>query len=299
MGKPQRPPSYDGADNPLADAINSRDRETIYMVRAAIARRDVLLAWQPVVEANAQGRVAFWEGLIRVLDASGRVIPARDFIDTVETQEAGRKLDTLALEAGIATLQEDPRLRLSINMSARSIGYPAWLRTLDCGIGEDPEIAARLIIEITERSVLAAPETVGAFMAELQTLGICFAMDDFGAGYSSLRNLRDLDFDILKIDGDFVKGIHANPDNQALTRALLSVGRHFGMLTVAESVEAAADGAWLARAGVDCLQGYYFGAPSLRPDWTNRANLGALDGIDGAGGAGEGRTPAVPSAAPA
>jgi len=288
--------------DPLSFAVRSRDTDIIGLVADAIEDRRVQLAYQPVIVAGRDGRVAFFEGLARILDRTGRALPAREFIDQIEDRELGRKVDCAALEAGLRALVEHPTLRLSINMSARSIGYPAWLRTLDCGIGEDPEIAARLIIEITERSVLAAPETVGAFMAELQTLGICFAMDDFGAGYSSLKHLRDLDFDILKIDGDFVKGIHANPDNQALTRALLSVGRHFGMLTVAESVEAAADGAWLAQAGVDCLQGYYFGAPSLRPDWTNRANLGALHGIDGiddAGGAGEVGTPAVSSAAPA
>jgi len=261
--------------NPLSVAVSERDRDVVAMVAEAVAAKRVQLAYQPVVVAGATGRLAFFEGLVRILDHSGRAIPAREFITEVETRELGRRIDCIALECGLRALAEHPTLRLSVNMSARSIGYPGWLRVLDEGIGNDPDAAARLIIEITESSVLAAPETVAAFMAELQGLGVCFAMDDFGAGYTSLSHLRDLDFDILKIDGTFVKGIHANPDNKALTRALLSVGQHFGMLTVAENVETAADAAWLAEAGTDCLQGYYFGAPSLRPDWSNAANLGA------------------------
>jgi EAL domain-containing protein (putative c-di-GMP-specific phosphodiesterase class I) len=261
--------------DPLSIAVSERDRDVVAMVAEAVARQRMQLAYQPVVLAGATGRLAFYEGLIRVLDTTGRAIPARAFIDQVENRQLGRQIDCIALACGLRALAEHPTLRLAVNMSARSIGYPGWLRTFDEGVGGDPDIAARLIIEITESSVLAAPETVAAFMGELQGLGVCFAMDDFGAGYTSLRHLRDLDFDILKIDGDFVAGIHANPDNKALTRALLSVGRHFGMLTVAENVEAAADAEWLAEAGVDCLQGYYFGAPSLRPDWSNSANLGA------------------------
>lgn len=269
-------PATPDATDPLSLAIAERDKDLLGLVGEAIELKRVQLAYQPVVVAGSDGRLAFFEGLARILDQTGRAIPARDFIGQIEHQELGRMVDCVALEFGLKALAENASLRLSINMSARSIGYPTWLRTLDAGIGADPEIAARLIIEITETSVLAAPETVAAFMGELQSLGICFAMDDFGAGYSSLKHLRDLDFDILKIDGDFVRGIHAHPDNQALTRALLSIGRHFGMLTVAESVETAADGAWLANAGVDCLQGYYFGAPSLKPDWSNASNLGAI-----------------------
>ena len=260
--------------DPLAMAVAERDRDVISMVEQAIATKAVQLAYQPVVVAGDSSRLAFFEGLVRILDPTGRAIPAREFIYEVENKELGRQIDCIALECGLQALATNPTLRLSINMSARTIGYPGWLRTLDAGIGVSPDVGERLIIEITETSVLAAPETVSAFMDELQSLGVCFAVDDFGAGHTSLRHLRDLDFDILKIDGHFVRGLHEDADNQALIRAMLSIAQHFGMLTVAESVEAEADAAWLASAGIDCLQGYFFGAPSLRPDWTNVANLG-------------------------
>lgn len=268
-------PLTDASTSPLAAALAARDAETLSMVADAIRCKRVQLAFQPVVLAGDMTRLAFFEGLIRILDRTGRVIPAREFIGAVEAHEIGRQIDCLALEFGLAALRENPTLRLSVNMSARSIGYPSWIRTLEAGLAPDPFAGERLILEITENSAIAVPETVQAFMADLQEKGICFALDDFGAGYSSFRHLRDLYFDILKIDGRFIRGVHRTPDDQALVSALLSVGQHFDMLTVAESVESLEDADWLAEIGIDCLQGYYFGAPTLRPDWSATDNLGA------------------------
>ena len=106
------------------------------------------------------------------------------------------------------------------------------------------------------------PDAVSVFMADLQGDGISFALDDFGAGFTSFRYLREFYFDILKIDGQFIRGVAGDPDNQCLTGALVSIARQFDMYTVAESVENAQDAAWLAAAGIDCLQGYFFGAPT-------------------------------------
>ncbi|MBN2907534.1 MAG: EAL domain-containing protein [Rhodobacteraceae bacterium] len=256
-----------GQDSPLSAAVTQRDRDTITMVRHALARHDVMLAFQPVVQCMENGKVAFYEGLIRVLDQSGRVIPARDFIEVVETNELGRQIDCLALEMGLIALAEAPGLRLAINMSARSIGYPRWLRTLNRGLARDPTIAERLILEITESSAMVMPDIVSVFMKDLQARGIAFALDDFGAGYTAFRYLREFYFDILKIDGQFIRGISDNPDNQVLTAALISIAQHFDMFSVAENVENAQDAAWLAAAGIDCMQGYAFGAPSLVPPW--------------------------------
>lgn len=256
-----------GMASPLDFAVAQRDRETLTMVRQAIERRDVVLAFQPVVQSKRPDRPAFYEGLIRVLDATGRIIPAKDFIETVENTELGRQLDCLSLEMGLISLSEDPGLRLAINMSARSIGYPQWMKTLNKGLAMDDTAAERLILEITESSAMTMPELVTVFMQDLQARGVSFALDDFGAGYTSFRYLREFYFDILKIDGQFIRDIADNPDNQVLTQALLSVGRHFDMFTVAEAVENAADAAFLTELGVDCMQGYYFGAPTIMPPW--------------------------------
>ncbi|KUF10500.1 EAL domain-containing protein [Pseudoponticoccus marisrubri] len=260
-----------GARNALEHAVMARDATVKDMVRRAIQHRQVMLAFQPVVQAQAQDRIAFHEGLIRVLDETGRIIPAREFITTVEETEQGRLLDCIALEKGLAELARVPELRLSINMSARSIGYRKWMRTLTRGITQDPTIAERLILEITESSAITVPELVVSFMNELQKKGITFAIDDFGAGYTALRYFKEFRFDILKIDGTFSRGIARDADNQVLVAAFASVAEQFDMFTVAESVETPEDAATLAALGLDCLQGYLFAAPTVRPPWRESA----------------------------
>ena len=256
-----------GAESPLDAAVSERDRNTLAMVRKAIAERNVVLAFQPVVQASRPTSAAFYEGLVRVLDDRGRVIPARNFIETIETTELGRVIDCLALEMGLISLAEDPGLRLAINMSARSIGYQRWRQTLSKGIAADPTAAERLILEITETSAMVVPDIVSVFMQEMQAEGVTFALDDFGAGFTSFRYLRQFYFDVIKIDGQFCKGIADNPDNQVLTAALLSIARHFDMFTVAEGVENGRDADYLTSMGIDCMQGYYFGTPSIMPPW--------------------------------
>ena len=254
--------------DPLSMAVAERDEDTLDLVRDALDRQQVMLAYQPIVQAEHPDRPAFYEGLIRIMDRSGRIIPAREFIDVVETDEIGRKIDCLALKIGLQALRNEPSLRLAINMSARSIGYKRWMRVLKKGLRHDPNIAERLILEITERSAMVLPDIVQAFMTELQSMGVAFALDDFGAGYTAFRYLKDFYFDILKIDGQFTQGIHKNPDNQVLVKALISIAQHFDMFTVAEMVECEHDAKFLSEAGIDCMQGYYFGMPTLRPYWT-------------------------------
>lgn len=262
-----------GSDSPLSYAVTARDRETIDMVAAAVRHKQVLLAYQPVMQARDQSKVAFYEGLIRVLDASGRVIPAAAFMDTIEMSELGRQLDTLALGLGLRALNENPDLRLSINMSARSIGYQAWNKTLERWLNRNELIGERLILEITESSAMMVPELVVDFMDRLQMKGICFAMDDFGAGYTALRYFKDFCFDVIKIDGQFIKGIARDPDQQVMTSALVSIAKHFDMLTVAEFVESRDDADVLVRLGVDCLQGYHFAPATTRPSWMRQGNF--------------------------
>ena len=256
-----------GHHDPLSYAISKRDQSIVAMVEDAVRHKQIMLAYQPVVPAGQSKCVAFYEGLIRVLDDAGRIIPAKEFIDAIETTETGRVVDCLALEKGLRTLLMHSELRLSINMSARSIGYSRWLRTLKRGLNADPTVGERLILEITESSAMLVPELVTGFMSEVSSHGVSFALDDFGAGFTSLRYLKDFYFDILKIDGQFIRGIAQDADNQVLTAALATIGRQFDMVTVAESVERSDDAAYLTAIGIDCLQGYFYGAPTVKPDW--------------------------------
>jgi len=187
-----------GQNDPLSYAVTSRDRSVLSMVEQAVKHKQVMLAYQIVVPANAPNKAAFYEGLIRVLDDTGRVIPARDFITQIQNSETGRIMDCLALEKGIHSLARYPELRLSINMSAHSIGYSRWQRILKRGLSNDPTVAERLILEISEGSAMDMPELVTSFMEEFQSKGVCFALDDFGAGLTSLKHLRDFYFDITE-----------------------------------------------------------------------------------------------------
>ncbi|OSP55654.1 EAL domain-containing protein [Pseudoruegeria sp. SK021] len=250
-------------DNPLRNP----ERPVRALVADALRRGAVTLAYQPVMQARRPDRPAFYEGLIRLLDATGNVIPARVFMDEIESNDLGRQIDCAALDFGLAELAKVPGLRLSINVSARTINDPRWLEILQRGLAVSPYIAERLILEITERSAMSDPDRVRNFMTSLQRRGICFALDDFGAGYTSLRHFKEFSFDIMKIDGQFSQRVHDDRDNQVLIQALISVARHFGMMTVAEAVESEQDMRFLIASGIDALQGYHFAAPSIRPAW--------------------------------
>lgn len=257
----------EGSENPLSAAVAGRDRTTLEMVADAVKHDQTVLAYQPVMQAMAPHGVAFYEGYVRVLDPTGRVIPAREFMHVVEDKEVGREMDCLALQHGLRTLSKFPQIRLSINMSARSIGYQRWTQVLQRFLKSDATLGERLVLEITEASVMAAPELVLDFMGRMQQHGISFALDNFGAGTTAIGHFRQFFFDAVKIDGQFVRGIHASHDNQSVVRALIGIAKQFDMFTVAESVESQEDAAFLVENGVDCLQGYLYGAPSVSPPW--------------------------------
>ena len=269
MGNRKRADLPEGSDDPLSAAVTSRDRSVVQMATEAVKHRQCRLAFQPVVQAHPPQGIAFYEGVIRVLDETGRVIPAREFMPQVENTPIGRDLDCVALEMGLRTLIRNPGIRLSINMSARSIGYSNWSRVLDRFLKKDASLGERLILEISESSAMQVPELVVDFMDRQQARGIAFALDDFGASNFGFRHFREFLFDAAKIDGQFIRGISSNPDNQSLVRALIAVAREFEILVTAESVESGEDAHFLIANGVDCLQGFLYGAPSVTPPWSS------------------------------
>ena len=253
--------------DPFDYVLRRRNKSVLEQVRIALETDSVGLAFQPIVYVENTDRPAFHEGLVRLIDTNGEVIPARDFIEEVEMLELGRQIDTAALQAGIDALIAHPALRLSINMSARSIGYPEWMATLNRGLQKEPTVAERLILEITESSAISMPEIVGYFMSDLHSRGISFALDDFGAGYTAFRFFREFQFDIVKIDGQFSRNIAENSDNQVLMGALIAIAEQFDMFTVAEEVERQEDLDYLRKSGIKCVQGYIIGTPDMAPVW--------------------------------
>jgi len=259
-------------ESPFANAVARQKTGAIALVKHALLGGRATLAFQPVMAALNPRKTVFYEGLIRVPDENGRIIPARDFMPHIEETELGRQVDCAALEIGLRHLSLAPDLRISINLSARSIGYGKWNDILGRSLRRDPDIGNRLILEITENSTILLPDLVLSFMKDLRKRGITFALDDFGAGTTSFRYLRDFNFDIVKIDEQFVRNVATDPDNQVLIQALISIAEHFGMHTVAEAVENIIDSNWLAAHGIDCLQGYYWGAPTMTPPWIQPQN---------------------------
>lgn len=253
--------------SPLSQAISAQDRDTMATVRLAIERKWVKMAYQMVVSAGSPEQPAFCESLLRVLDHKGRIIPARDFLPIVEEDKMGRELDVTALEIGLDMLRQHPGLRLSINLSARSIGYSPWKSTLMKVLNQDRTIAERLVLEISEEATYTLPELVQVFMEEMQMLGISFALDHFGKGFTSLRHLRDLYFDIIKIDKTYTHNLANNPDNQAMIKAIVSMAHSLETYVVAQNVETREDAEMLINLGVDGMQGYFFDAPTLEPFW--------------------------------
>ncbi|MEL6316533.1 MAG: bifunctional diguanylate cyclase/phosphodiesterase [Pseudomonadota bacterium] len=230
----------------------------------------VEIALQPVVRANDPGRTVFLECLVRMIDRDGVSVPAGDFMPIAEKLGLVRLIDKRVLELAGALLIQDPQLRLSVNLSTQSALDPSWLDAFRRIASDPARPADRMIVEITESTAMDDPERIAALMRSLRTLGAAVAIDDFGAGYTSFSQLRDLRPDIVKIDGSFVQGLPDNPDNQVFVRALLSIARQFEMTTVAEFADDEATAALLLEFGADCLQGSRFGRPQSPDEALNR-----------------------------
>jgi len=253
--------------SPLDAAISSQERETIGQVAAALKERRMRLAFQPAVYAADPTVIGFFEGFIRLLNRRDMVIPARDFVAAVEQHELGREIDCAALQMGLMALQRNPQIRVSINMSARSVGYRPWAGILRKALRDRPGLGQNLILEINETSAMQVPDVLRPFMDEMRRCGIVFALDDFGSGMMSLRLLRELRFEIAKIDGGLVRNVDTSPDAQVVVRAAIALAQEMGMYVSAEAVETEGEANWLRTAGVGCMQGYLFGAPTVTPDF--------------------------------
>ncbi|MGL4238929.1 EAL domain-containing protein [Tabrizicola sp.] len=256
-----------GSASPLDAAISVQDRETMAMVASALQARRMRLAFQPVVYAGDPQVIGFFEGFIRLLNLRDQVIPARDFMAAVEERELGRQIDCAALQMGLMAMERNPQIRVSVNMSARSVGYRPWVDILRKAMAETPRLGKNLILEINEASALQVPDVLKPFMAEMREHGVVFALDDFGAEMTSPRLLQELRFEIAKLDGVLVKDVDKLPDGQMAAGAAIAMAHALEMYIVAEAVETEGEANWLRAAGVGCLQGYLFGAPTVTPDF--------------------------------
>lgn len=254
-------PTTAGGPAIVASRVEARARLRFTVAQALVQGR-LGFHFQPVVRADAPRMPAFYEMLARVQLPGGQILPASAFLPAVEAGELGRAIDRLALGRALEALAATPGLRLSINVSPRSMGDEEWLGILAAAHRGGSGVCGRLILEITEDDALRDAELTAEFVRHVRRLGPALALDDFGAGATGFRHFRDFRFDMVKIDGGFINGVSRDADAQALVRCLASLARHFEMLTIAERVETRADADWLRAAGIDCLQGYLYGRPA-------------------------------------
>jgi EAL domain-containing protein (putative c-di-GMP-specific phosphodiesterase class I) len=235
-------------------------------VRAALGQDRLLFAFQPVVCAIS-GETDYFECLLRMRDEYGGLIPCGEFIAAAEETGLIGLIDRYVLNQAFDELAAHPAVRLGFNVSARTACDRPWLRALIALVRHRPECAPRLVVEITETAALENINELARFVDALRHAGCRVALDDFGAGHTSLRHLQALAVDIIKIDGSFVRNLPARRENRIILRHLLGLTRGFGFATVAECVETAEEAALLREAGVGYLQGYHFGRPTIERPW--------------------------------
>lgn len=250
---------FDQIPAPVAD--NKHEKVALRQMGRAIAQDRLRLVYQPVVKAANLELPAFFECLLRIEEPSGHLASAGPFMPLIEHHEMGRMVDRMVLRRALAALRTHQNCRLSVNVSAQTLGDSEWMSILLESANQGDHLADRLIIEITESSHLDTNETNSNFFDQVRQAGCSVAIDDFGAGHTALSHLRDFRFDMLKIDGSFVRGLRKHAANRFLVQKMIEIAKHFDLLIIAEWVETQDEASLLTEMGVDCIQGFLFGKP--------------------------------------
>ena len=249
----------------------TQDVATAEDILEALNDRRISLAYQPIVDAKTR-ELHHYECLLRLRTDAGEMVSAGRFIMAAEKLGLIHLLDRRALELASETLRQFPDVELALNVSAGTVkdmetadAYIAALRALGPAV-------SRVTLELTETVALEDPAMASRFSVEARTLGCEFAIDDFGSGYTTFRNLMAIEADTIKIDGSFIEDISISPYKQTFVRMMVDLAQTFSVKTVAEMVNSHSDADLLKRLGVDYLQGYMFGVPSASPAWRKQAS---------------------------
>jgi diguanylate cyclase (GGDEF)-like protein/PAS domain S-box-containing protein len=233
-------------------------------IRRGLDEDRFVLFCQPIVHL-ATDEATQWELLLRLEGDDGELIPPAVFIPTAERFGMIQEIDMWVVKKAIHLLHEQRHrpggLRLEVNVSGKSMGdseIPDMVEREIAATGIDP---SRLVFEITETAAIANMEQARAFADRLTSLGCRFALDDFGAGFSSFYYLKYLPLNYLKIDGDFITSLTSSVTDQLVVQSMVDIARGMGMKTIAEFVEAKETATMLHEKGVDYSQGYYHGRP--------------------------------------
>jgi len=230
-------------------------------LRTALREGSFTLHFQPVVKLN-DGRVDYYEALVRLNDDEGGLILPSAFIPVAERFGLMSQVDRWVAGAAVETLDHHPNLGLFVNLSAASLTDDDLLTFLEKIIRQHRGVAERLGFEIAENAAVRDLARTEQWIHRLAGLGCRFALDDFGSGFSSFSHLLQLPVDYVKIDGSFVQNIDREPSQQAFVQAINTVAHTLGKKTVAEFVENGAVLEVLKGLQVDFAQGYHLGRPA-------------------------------------
>ena len=252
--------------NPEREAQRKENVRATDEIINALNDRRVFLAYEPVVAMTTR-QPAFYECLMRVRRSNGGLLPVNEVVPLAERLGLVRMLDHRVLEMALEELVAAPAFKASLNVSAASTVDPDWWTSLAAMLKAHPGVAERLTVEITETAAIQDIDETRGFVARVKDLGCRIAIDDFGAGYTSFRNLRTLGVDVVKVDGSFVQNLRHSEDDRAFVHTLIDLARRLGLDTVAEWVQDEEAAAILAGWGCDYIQGAYVGRASTERPW--------------------------------
>ncbi|AWU93766.1 EAL domain-containing protein [Azospirillum ramasamyi] len=265
----------DGANRLMAGAV-----ERIGQLRATIDNRDFIVVFQPIVDI-ATGAVHHLEALTRVDGASS---PA-DFITFAEDVGLIYDFDLLLTRTVLDTLKEfrkEPKLPdVAINLSAKTLMSPIFLKQFQSVVAPYGDLAAKLLIEVTETVVVTDIAKLNGVLQKLREVGFRICLDDVGAGSTSFQSLYGIQADYAKIDGKFVRGAADNPRDMAMLRSMVDVCRQLGLKLIGEQVEETVHAELLTNLGVSLAQGFLFSRPSrdfayFAKDWSRVRSGGRI-----------------------
>ncbi|WP_085938456.1 EAL domain-containing protein [Azospirillum lipoferum] len=265
----------DGANRLMAGAV-----ERIGQLRATIDNRDFIVVYQPIVDI-ATGAVHHLEALTRV---EGSNSPA-DFITFAEDVGLIYDFDLLLTQTVLDTLKEfrkEPKLPdVAINLSAKTLMSPIFLKQFQSVVAPYGDLAAKLLIEVTETVVVTDIAKLNEVLQKLRGVGFRICLDDVGAGSTSFQSLYGIQADYAKIDGKFVRGAVNSPRDMAMLRSMVDVCRQLGLELIGEQVEEPVHSDLLTNLGVSLAQGFLFSRPSrdfsyFAKDWSKVRSGGKI-----------------------
>jgi len=242
---------------------NDNDLETITksnlqlnLLRQALAKKTIRFAYQPIIDRKTM-KIHYYECLLRIPDENGVYISVGPIIPVAENKGLIFVIDQIVLEMAIHELAQNPKLMLAVNISNIGTTDEALWEIAE-NLLRNNDVRGRLIIEITETSFNENYDKITMFINNLRKFGCKFALDDFGSGFTSFKQLQSLSIDIIKIDGKYVRSITSDVQSRYFVERLIKISEDLGIDTVAEFVENGEIAKFLIDLKVGGLQGNFF-----------------------------------------